>query len=165
MLRLSGTAFQSVHLGSDEASSAEVFCLVLNLVLVLVLVLVLTCPVPAVSNALDVLLHVLLPAVGYALLFFCTCTSLLLGMLFSPAVGPLFLPITLFWISIHRAVLVFGFIQSGRVFLDCWLYCLDELLARPRADLTCSPPHDLSRAARGLVVSQHHSPLLRALRV
>ena len=35
---------------------------------------------------------------------------------------------------IHHAVLDFGIIQSGHVYLDCWFYCLDELLARPRAD-------------------------------
>ena len=56
---------------------------------------------PAVGYALDVLLHVLFPAVGYALLFFCTCWSLftrcgsalfypLWVRSFLPAVGPLF---------------------------------------------------------------------------
>ena len=40
-------------------------------------------PVLAVDNVLVFFLHVLVPAVGYALFCFCTCSSLRLGMLFS----------------------------------------------------------------------------------
>ena len=40
-------------------------------------------PSPEVDSALDVLLHVLIPAVGYALLFLLHVFALLLGMFFS----------------------------------------------------------------------------------
>ena len=58
------------------------------------------------------------PRVGI-LLFFCTCSSLLFKMLFSPAVGPL--------LSTRRGSallypLVTGIIQSGHVYPDCWLH-------------------------------------------
>ena len=127
---------------------------------------------PAVGHALDVLLHVFFPAVGNALLTSCR------SALFYPLWGPLFWhpsrcsgpqassPSRQFSVSALVVWLtVSGFIQSGRVRLDCWSHwscaCSPASLFASAISLAARAPN--SHRLRSVVTVWRIASLLHVL--